>query len=147
MTPVLSNSAPLNADFGNVPNIVPGCSLYSVSGGQNFSNWYNRACFSAPGPYQIGDAGEGMLRGPGVFDTDLALWKTWSFKTPLSPENANLELRFEAFNATEYTNAATPSGSQFDTGVETDSPVGADITALEAGYPMRELQFGLHLSW
>jgi hypothetical protein len=147
LTPTMSNSAPLNADFGNLANRVSGCNPYNVPGGQSFSNWYNRACFSAPGPFQIGDASPGMLTGPGMFTADLSLWKTWSFKTPLSRESTSLEFRFDAFNATNYTNAATPSGSQFSANVNTDSPTGATITALEAGYNMRELQFGLHLSW
>lgn len=140
VSPVLSNSTPLNADFGNVPNVVPGVAFYNVSGGQNFTHWYNPSAFSAPGPYTIGDAAQGMLRGPGLFDADWSLWKTWSFQTPLSREKTQLQLRASAFNITNYTQAGLPNA-------DVDSPTAGDITGLQAGYNMRELQFGLHLSW
>jgi hypothetical protein len=147
VTPVIGNSAPLNADFGNLADRVAGVNPYNVPGGRNFTHWYNPAAFSAPAPFQIGNASPGMLRGPKAFTADLALWKNWKFKTPLSRENSELSFRWEVLNSTNFTNAGTPNGNAFSTATPVDSPVAGQITSLEAGYPMREMQFGLHLQW
>lgn len=135
----LANSSSFNADFGNVPDRVPGAPLYPQH--QTFSNWLNPAAFTAPPPLQYGDAAPGMLRGPGVFEADLALWKSWKFNSFLNrSEGTDLQLRWEVFNAFNNTNAAQPN-------TNVGSPAFGDITSLQGGFYPREMQIGIHLSW
>jgi outer membrane receptor protein involved in Fe transport len=139
-TPFVSSNTSLNADFGQVADRVPGVALYQVPGGRNFTHWFNPQAFAIPACCQYGDAAPGTLRGPGAFNADISLWKGWNFKSPLSRENTTLQLRWEMFNAFNYTNAGVPNN-------DVDTPVVGQITDIEPGFPMREMQLGIHLQW
>ncbi len=136
-TPFVSSGATLNADFGQRADRVAGQPLYT---GQNYSHWFNSSgAFKIPTCCQYGDAGDGMLRGPHVFKPDLALWKGWQLEAP-HLEPISIQFRAEAFNAFNHVNAGIPNNN-------IDSPAAGQITSLQSGIPMRELQFGLHLNW
>ena len=80
-----------------------------------------------------------MLRGPHVFKPDLALWKGWQIEAPRL-EPISIQFRAEAFNAFNHVNAGIPNNN-------IDNPAAGQITSLQSGIPMRQLQFGLHLNW
>jgi hypothetical protein len=60
--------------------------------------------FSQPAPGQIGNTGRNYFTGPGLWNVDMAFLKRTSFT-----EKANLELRFELFNAFNHVNFGFPT--------------------------------------
>ncbi len=97
--------------------------------------WFNTSCFVATPQGQIrpGNAGRGVVRGPGFENWDASLAKTFYFK-----EKANLEFRGEALNATNHPN---PNG--FGSTNITSSLFG-QITTYRAP---RRLQLGLKFTF
>ncbi len=63
------------------------------SGGGTTTQWFNTAAFAQPALGQFGDSGRNILRGPGINNLDLALFKNFSLP------KSTLQLRVEAFNA------------------------------------------------
>jgi hypothetical protein len=119
--------------------VVPGASLYDVPGGQSAALWYNPSAFVSPAACcQVGNAAVGMLRGPGVVNSDWSLSKEFAFKSILNKESTRIEIRAEAFNAWNNTNLGLPNAT-------VDAAAAARITGLQL--PMRRLQFGVHVSW
>ena len=97
----------------------PGCTYPQLvtSGGveQNLNNYFNKACFD---PFPIigsdgkgttfGNAGVGIVRGPGQKNVDFSVIKQF----PLIGERTRLEFRAELFNALNHPNFSNPSLSQ-----------------------------------
>jgi hypothetical protein len=88
------------------------------------------------GPVGFEMGSRNNLRGPGFFDTDLGLGKTF----PILPgEGVNLKFRCDAFNAFNHPNFQTPSfqnnmdltspPNEFGTIPGTVTPAGADLSA------------------
>ena len=80
------------------PNVVPGCDKstphVSLSGG---ISWFNPSCFTAPADWGFGDESrvDPTLRGEGINNWDIALFKTTNF----GPEDRfGLQFRTEFFN-------------------------------------------------
>ncbi|HEV2379096.1 MAG TPA: TonB-dependent receptor [Terriglobia bacterium] len=140
------SSAPINANITQRPNMVPGCNPANVPGGRNRNEWYNPACYTEPNAFQIGDAGPGSLRGPGVTNADFALWKDFDLSTFLNRERTTIQIRVESFNVFNLTNLGSPQNATW-IGTTVDSSAGPVITSLEPGFPMRRFQFGAHMSW
>ena len=65
-------------------------------------NWFNTACFQAvpDGVVRPGNAGRGTVRGPGFFNWDASLSKTFE----LTENRWNLQLRGDAFNVLNWVN-------------------------------------------
>jgi hypothetical protein len=81
----------------------------------------------------IGTSGNrNNLRGPGYFNTDMALLK--SFKMPWS-ENHRLQFRWESFNAFNHANFVEPSANIF-------TPSTFGVISTQRGNP-RQMQFAL----
>jgi hypothetical protein len=55
--------------------------------------YFNPGCFAPPAPGTYGDIIWPYIKGPAYFNSDLALYKTFTFK-----EHQKIELRFSAFN-------------------------------------------------
>ncbi len=74
------------------------------AGPQNFNQWFNTAAFAAVpgGQFRNGNAGRGVIIGPGYSQFDLSL-----FKNIRLTERVNSQFRFEAFNAFNKTNFTT----------------------------------------
>ncbi len=138
-TPFWSDGAELNADFGQRANVVPGCNWRNVPGGQNRNQWYNESCFVDPGAV-YGDAAVGSMRGPGVANTDLALWKQFTFSSPLNRESTAVQIRAQAYNVFNITNLSNP-------GWYVDQPSNVQITSLAPTYTMRRFELGVHVAW
>jgi hypothetical protein len=115
----------------NRPNLVG-----SARGPKAQRQWFNSAVFSAPlapwlgGPNQgFGNAGKDAVVGPGLFNTNLSVFKTF----PISRDaRTSIQLRAESFNAFNHTEF-----QNIDTGF-TDSTFG-QVTST---YDPRVLQFG-----
>ena len=138
-TPVLSNAATLNADFGQRPDITGD---YHVSD-PNRARWYNPSAFAAPQCCRLGNAGTNIIRGPGLMTLDAAFGKDFIFT-----ESKRLELRWENFNFLNHANLALPNNV-------VDSAVAGRILGLAGSQtfggagtvPMRRMQFGLRFKW
>jgi hypothetical protein len=66
------------------------------AGGGTVEEWFNTAAFAQPAFGDFGNSGRSILRGPGINDVDLGLFKNFS----IGP--TTLQLRMEAFNALNH---------------------------------------------
>jgi hypothetical protein len=81
----------LNTGTNNRANVT--CS--SINYPKRVQQWFDTSCFADPTqPYTFGNARPGTLRGPGVVNFDLSVFKAFHFT-----EHRYLEFRAEAFNA------------------------------------------------
>lgn len=131
VTPRMANNSTLNADFNLRPDLV---------GDPSVSNptrdlWFDPAAFAVPGLFRQGSAGRNILRGPSLYNLDWSLSKMFRFT-----ERTQLEFRADAFNILNHANLDQP--------VDTiDSPTAGQVFGLSQGSNMRQMQFGLRLSW
>jgi hypothetical protein len=96
LSPSLSVS---NQGIAVRPNLVPGV---AIAGPKTKAAWFNQAAFVAPAAGFLGNAGTGIIRGPGLADLDAALYKEFHLT-----ESRYLEFRAEAFNVLNHTNFTT----------------------------------------
>jgi hypothetical protein len=68
------------------------------SGGHTVLRWFNTAAFAQPVAGSFGTSGRNILRGPGVNNLDLALFKNFGL-----PGRMRLQFRLESFNALNHT--------------------------------------------
>jgi len=64
----------------------------------------------------------------------------------LNREKTTIQLRIESYNVFNLTNLGSPQNATW-IGYAVDSSAGPVITSLQPGFPMRRLQFGVHMSW
>ena len=76
------------------------------AGQRNFHSWFNVNDFVAPPQYTFGNSGTGILTGPGYFDVDLGLYRSFHVT-----ERAKLTLRAEGFNTFNHTNFSLPNST------------------------------------
>ncbi len=123
------------------PNRVPGVALTPQTGA-GIANWINPAAFAPVTGGGYGNAGRNLLRGPGLWQTDLGLAKNIPIR-----EQAQLQFRaefFNLFNRAQYgLPAADLSGGPGVFGVIT-TPV--NTSPVGTGTP-REMQFALRLDY
>ena len=67
------------------------------------AEWFRTSAFEQPILGAFGDTGRSILRGPGINNWDLALFKNFNIR-----EVARLQFRFESFNAFNHTQWNTP---------------------------------------
>jgi len=72
-------------------NVVPGVPQYPAK--KTVGLWFNPAAFSVPTPYNWGNSGRNILRGPDEINIDASAEK----KVPIT-ERVNVRFRFEMFN-------------------------------------------------
>jgi len=140
------------------PDLVPGVSLVPP-GGKTIAEWINPAAFAAPPRvsmsgntyYEFGTAPRNLLRGPGTWQIDLGLSKTF-----LLTERARLEFRSEFYNIFNHPQLGQPQstfnpanttgfGSIINT-VNLNTAIVNPITPVGSGTP-REIQFAARFSF
>jgi hypothetical protein len=128
----------LHAWLGQRPNRVPGVSFYSKT--QNRNGWLNKAAFSHPTElYQFGDAHPGIMRGPGLYNADWSLGKSFAFRSITKGESpTTLDIRWESFNAFNHTNLGSPA-------MNIEDPNYGKIYGISND--MRRMQFEAHVRW
>jgi len=100
----------------------------SAQGPESVAQWFNTAAFAAPAAGMFGNAGRNLVRGPGINQWDLQVFKNFEFS-----ERTNLQFRWEMFNA--FNNA------NFD-GVSTALGSG-NFGQVTSARDARVMQFGL----
>ncbi len=95
-----------NASGGGTqrPNQIGNGSL--PSGQRNYQHWFNVNDFAAPAQYTYGNAGTGSLTGPGYFDADLGVYRSFRIT-----ERARFTFRGESFNTFNNVNFGVPNST------------------------------------
>jgi hypothetical protein len=96
LSPALSIS---NQGIAVRPNRVPSV---AIAGPKTKAAWFNQSAFTAPAAGYLGNAGTGIIRGPGLADLDTALYKEFHLT-----EARYFEFRAEAFNVLNHTSFTT----------------------------------------
>jgi hypothetical protein len=103
---------------------------------RTIDQWFDTRCFTrltrAANAGEIGDAGRGIVRGPGFARTDLSLIKRIGL-----PRQQTIELRVEAFNLFDQARYGNP-------GLSIGTPTFGRITSADDG---RIVQLGLKWGW
>jgi hypothetical protein len=71
----------------------------NITGPKTRQQWFNTSAFAAPSPGFFGNAGTGIITGPGTIDFDMALYKDFKFG-----ETRKIQFRGEFFNVFNHTN-------------------------------------------
>ena len=133
----------MNTDAANTsaqgpqrPNLLK-TPVYDCGGGHLIA-CIDKSAFAVPGNiaqgiFAYGSMGRNILRGPRLSDTDLSLFKTFSFT-----EHVKFTFRWEAFNVWNHPSFANPSGN-------VESATFGNITGTSVG--SRVMQFGGKLSF
>ena len=131
------------------PDLVPGVPL-TPPGGRNVAEWINPAAFALPAG-EFGDAPRNLLRGPGTWQIDMGVAKTFAIA-----ERMQLEFRSEFYNIFNHPQLGQPQatfnpsnttgfGSIINT-VNLNTAIVSPITPVGSGTP-REIQFALRLDF
>ena len=127
----------------NVPDRVNGVSMYLPDKGVD--GWFNPAAFTEPAQVRnangnlitlFGNAARRVGRGPGSFNTDFSLFKTFAIK-----ERFRVQFRAEAFNLTNTPTFFLPSAT--NAALTLGGATFGKLTSSSA--TGRQLQFGLKL--
>ena len=83
----------------------------NVTGSPTLSNptineWFNTSVFTLPVAYTYGNAGRDSLRGPGYWNLDFSVFRTFGIF-----ENLHMQLRGEFFNIFNHTDFGNPSAT------------------------------------
>jgi outer membrane receptor protein involved in Fe transport len=117
----------------NRPNVT--CDP-NAGGARTVGQWFDTSCFSrltlAANAGQIGDAGRGIVRGPGFARTDLSLVRTIAL-----PRQQRIDVRIEAFNLFDQDRLGNP-------GLSIGTPTFGVITSADDG---RIVQLGVKWGW
>ena len=130
--PVLANSV-ANTGSSSRPNLVGDWHLSDPA----ITHWYNTALNTAGAPwatpalYTFGNAGRGILRGPGRFDLDFSVFKEF----PIT-ERFRMQFRGEFFNILNH--------PQFDLPGQSIGSPSAGVITNTVGTP-RDIQLSLRL--
>jgi hypothetical protein len=85
-----------NQGMATRPDVVPGQQLAYP---KDVRQWFNTGLFQRPGFGKFGNAGPGILTGPGIVNFDMGLYKDFVFN-----ERTRLQFRSEFFNVFNHTN-------------------------------------------
>jgi hypothetical protein len=113
----------LNTVANQTPNLVGN----PYPSNQNVNNWVSRSAFSNPDLGSYGNLGYNNLKGPGVFQLNVGLSRTFAIQ-----EKKTIQIRAEAFNLPNHLNAfapgAAPNAGQSGANVSLNSPNFGQIT-------------------
>lgn len=139
----LQSGTPLNFTSSGASLLAPGnqqspnlVAPLTISKGINVGNeWFSRNSFAAPTGTTFGNVGRNILRGPGFYNLDFSLFKTFAFT-----ERFNLEVRGETFNLSNTPQFANPNTNLQDANY-------GYVTSVNSGGGARSVQLGLKLSF
>ena len=95
--------------------------------------WFDTACFADPATFTFGNAKTGVLRGPGVVNFDISVFKSFRFL-----ETRSVEFRAEFFNALNNPHFSNPG----------NNPANLNFGRITGtSLPPREIQLGLKLKF
>ncbi len=94
------NGTPSNTGQNDRPNVVGDWHRSDPT----VQQWFNTAAFAKNSVYTYGNAGRNVLRGPGLFNLDLAAHKSFRLT-----ERIHAQLRFESFNVTNTPPLGNPN--------------------------------------
>lgn len=103
---------------------------------QKPTQWFNPNAFSIPTLGTYGNLGRGSLRGPGLANVDVSL-----FKDTRASDRMTVQFRAEFFNVLNHVNFGPPNPTVFSSG--SISASAGTITTLATN--PRQIQFGLKL--
>ncbi len=137
-TPLVGSNQSDNGDSRNPDrvSINPNFSGPVITG--TTTEWFNPAAFLLPPVGTYGNAGRGILTGPGLTEFDTSL-----FKTTAITERVKTEFRAEFFNVLNHPNLGMPVVTTFSGGAV--SPTAGAITYTATS--QREIQLGLKVLW
>jgi hypothetical protein len=108
----------------------------NANGARTVGQWFDTSCFArltvVANAGQVGNAGRGIVRGPGFARTDLSLVRRIGL-----PGDQSLELRVEAFNLFDQARYGNP-------GLSIGTPTFGQITSADDG---RIVQLGVKWGW
>jgi hypothetical protein len=119
----------LNTGTGNYADIT----CPDVSLPKTVELWFDTKCFTAPAQFKFGNGGKSHVRGPGVINHDLSVFKKFSID-----EKRTVEFRAEFFNAFNNPHFANPNTTQGNSSFGRIS---------STSLPGREIQLGLKLNF
>jgi hypothetical protein len=131
-----SNSADISGTASASPRINVTCNPNLPKSQQTFYQYFNTSCFQVPATGTLGTAGKAFLRGPGVNDWDLSIFKNFPIREPFK-----LQFRAEAYNVFNHTQfSSVNTTAQFN-------PAGAQVNTqfgqFTAARNPRQIQFAL----
>jgi hypothetical protein len=151
-----SDTAPTGNSGTLRPDRVPGVSL-TPPGGRTIAHWINPAAFALPAPGAFGNAPRDLFDGPGTWQVDTGVAKTF----PIT-ERARVEFRSEFFNVFNHpqlgppnltctVTATAPTGcasgfGTITTAINLNTAIVNPITPVGSGTP-REIQFALRFEF
>jgi hypothetical protein len=132
------------------PNLIAGV-LLTPPGGRTVKDWINPAAFAAPAAGTFGDAPRNLFRGPGTWQVDVGVAKTF----PLG-ERARVEFRSEFYNVFNHPQLGQPQATfnpsntvgfgGITSTVNLNTAIVSPISPVGSGTP-REIQFALRLEF
>jgi hypothetical protein len=94
------------------PNQTPNqVSANPYPANQSLSNWINSSAFAQVTPGTYGNLGYNNLKGPGIFQLNVAFSRTFPIR-----EKMSFQLRAEAFNLTNHVNGFAPGVAPINAG-------------------------------
>jgi hypothetical protein len=136
ITPQIGSNRSGDGDTRNPdrPSLNPAFSGAITEGNPN--QWFNPNAFILPAAGTYGNAGRGILTGPGLADLDLSLFKDLALT-----ERLKLQIRSEFFNSLNRANLGTPNAIVFANGAVSSTAGLITNTATTS----RQIQFGMKL--
>jgi hypothetical protein len=103
----------------------------NLSSGRTIDDWFNLKAFAIPAQFTFGNAGMGIIEGPGYFNLDLGVHREFA------REKWRLTYRWEMFNALNRANFSNP-----------DAAIGATTGGtISSTLPARSMQMALKLNF
>ena len=101
--------------------------------------WFDTTAFARPTGPRFGTVGRNTMRGPGVVNMDLSLFRTFKLT-----EKLNLQFRGESFNLSNTPHFANPNGNANSSSF---GRITSTQSAADAVGRSREMRFGLRLGF
>lgn len=129
-TPGLAAAVSNSVGGGDRPNRIRDGNLPADQ--RSIDRWFDLAAFTSPAQFTFGNAGRGILEGPGNFNLDLGVHRNFALR-----EGWKLAFRWEMFNAMNRANFSVPNAA-------IGSPVAGQISGTA---PARIMQMALKLTF